>query len=431
MTDTNRDVDPIDNASTQPRLFFDTNALLSLRDKAFEEFFIVSQRTLEEIESIKTSSSKDQEVKYQARKVAHLLDQHFGQYNVVPTTPDIYDIVENFDQNPNSSDAVITAAAYSISKELPIVFVTDDICCKFLAKNIYKLKTKGVNEIKLVTAEEEYIGYKEIQFSDEEMAYFYEHMNENKYACLTNQYLIVKNSTNEIVDVYRWEPDGFKKVCNRTVKSIMFGDKIRPKDIYQTCAIDSIFNNTLTAISGKAGSGKSLISLISIMSLIESGEYDRLIIMFNPTKAKGAADMGFYTGNAVEKAMQNSIGSILTTKFGDRYAVETLMQQDKIRLVSMADIRGMEVRDNEILYITECQNTSIDLLKLCLSRASSGCKIIIEGDYDSQVDSYLFDGASNGLKKIIDSLKGDELFGAVKLPNVWRSKIAALVDKIN
>lgn len=107
------------------------------------------------------------------------------------------------------------------------------------------------------------------------------------------------------------------------------------------------------------------------------------------------------------------------------------MQQDRIRLVSMADIRGMEVRDNEILYITECQNTSIDLLKLCLSRASSGCKIIIEGDYDSQVDSYLFDGASNGLKKIIDSLKGDELFGAVKLPNVWRSKIAALVDKIN
>lgn len=274
MTDTNRDVDTIDNASTQPRLFFDTNALLSLRDKAFEEFFIVSQRTLEEIESIKTSSSKDQEVKYQARKIAHLLDQHFGQYNVVPTTPDIYDIVETFDQNPNSSDAVITAAAYSISKELPIVFVTDDICCRFLAKNIYKLKTKGVNEIKLVTAEEEYIGYKEIQFSDEEMAYFYEHMNENKYACLTNQYLIVKNSTNEIVDVYRWEPDGFKKVCNRTVKSIMFGDKIRPKDIYQTCAIDSIFNNTLTAISGKAGSGKSLISLISIMSLIESGEYD-------------------------------------------------------------------------------------------------------------------------------------------------------------
>ena len=186
----------------------------------------------------------------------------------------------------------------------------------------------------------------------------------------------------------------------------------------------------MTALSGRAGSGKSLISLISIMSLIESGKYDRLVIMFNPTKARGASDMGFYSGDAIDKAMQNSIGSILTTKFGDRFAVDMLIQQDKIRLVSMADVRGMEVRDNEILYISECQNTSVELLKLCLSRASSGCKIVIEGDYNSQVDSYMFDGSSNGLKRAIEVLKGEEEFGYVTLPNIWRSKIAMLVDKL-
>ena len=128
--------------------------------------------------------------------------------------------------------------------------------------------------------------------------------------------------------------------------------------------------------------------------------------------------------------MQNSIGSILTTKFGDRFAVDMLIQQDRIRLVSMADVRGMEVRDNEILYISEAQNTSIELLKLCLSRASSECKIIIEGDYNSQVDSYLFDGSSNGMKRAIEVLKGKEEFGYIDLPNIWRSKIAMLVDKL-
>ena len=152
--------------------------------------------------------------------------------------------------------------------------------------------------------------------------------------------------------------------------------------------------------------------------------------MFNPTKARGASDMGYYSGDATEKALQNSIGSILTTKFGDRFAVDLLLQQDRIRLVSMADVRGMEVRDNEILYITECQNTSVELLKLCLSRASSECKIVIEGDYNSQVDSYLFDGNSNGMKRAIDVLKGEEEFGYVCLPNVWRSRIASLVDKL-
>lgn len=412
-------------------LFYDTNALLNLREKAFEEPFVISQKTLEEIENIKTSANKDGEIKYRARLLAHLLDDHYDNYIVVPITDDIYDIISEHGQSSNSPDAIITASALYFNKyHQPCIFVTDDICCKFLAKGIFRLKTKGVHEINLVAESKDYTGYREVTFTNEEMAHFYEHMNESNYNCFENEYLIIQDELKNVVDAYCWTCNGFRKVCNKTVRSVMFGDKIRPKDIYQSCAIDSILNNTLTALTGKAGSGKSLISLVSIMSLIEQGEYDRVIIMFNPTKTRGAADMGFYTGSALDKAMQNSIGSILTTKFGDRYAVDRLLHDDKIRLVSMADIRGMEVRDNEILYITECQNTSLDLLKLCLSRASSGCKIIIEGDYNSQVDSYMFAGESNGLKRVIDSLKGESLFGTIKLPNVWRSKIAELMDKI-
>lgn len=326
-------------------------------------------------------------------------------------------------------DNLILASAYYQSRQIPILVVSDDINVKFISKNIFNLPTKGIDEIDL-TSDEEYTGYREVTMSDEEMSTFYTNLNSNHYNLLVNQYLVVKNSKNEIVDTRRWNGETHAIVCNKTIKSKMFGDKIRPKDVYQTCAIDSIFSHTLTVLSGKAGSGKSLISLITMMSLIENGEYDRIVIMFNPTKTRGASDMGFYSGNAVEKAMQNSIGSILTSKFGDRFAVELLLQQDKIRLVSMADVRGMEVRDNEILYITEAQNTSVDLMKLCLSRASSGCKIVIEGDYNSQVDSYLYDGYGNGMKRMIDALKGEPELGYVQLPNVWRSKIAALVEKL-
>lgn len=79
--------------------------------------------------------------------------------------------------------------------------------------------------------------------------------------------------------------------------------------------------------------------------------------------------------------------------------------------------------------LTECQNTSVELLKLCLSRASSGSKIIIEGDFTSQVDSYLYDGNNNGMKRAIEVLKGEDIFGYVELQNIWRSKLAELVDK--
>ncbi len=411
------------------KLFFDTNALLTLQELAFQTHFIISQKTLEEIEHIKTDYKKDNEIKYKARQIAHLLDEKYGTYTAIPYTDDIEQILYNFHLEI-SPDNIILASAYKISLNDNIIVCSDDINCKFISKNIFNLCTKGVTELNLTKNLDEYTGYKEVTLSDEEMSYFYCNLNDNIYDCLVNQYIVVHNLNGEIVDTLRWTGSEFKKVCNKTIKSQMFGDKIKPKDVYQSLAIDSIMNNTMTALSGKAGSGKSLLSLVTIMNLIETGKYDRVVIMFNPTKARGASDMGYYSGDATEKALQNSIGSILTTKFGDRFAVDLLLQQDRIRLVSMADVRGMEVRDNEILYITECQNTSVELLKLCLSRASSECKIVIEGDYNSQVDSYLFDGNSNGMKRAIDVLKGEEEFGYVCLPNVWRSRIASLVDKL-
>lgn len=410
-------------------LFLDTNALLNLGENAFKESFVISQKTLEEIENIKCSSGKDGEIKYKSRNIARLLDSHEGDYDVIAYSPEIKKIIDNHYLN-ETPDNIILASAYYYNQSKPILVCSDDLNCKFISRNIFGLVTKGIEEINLVKNLDEYKGYKDVTLSDDEMSHFYCHLNENTFGCLVNEYLIIRKSDGDVVDTLRWNGTEFKKVCNRTVKSTMFGDKIKPKDVYQSCVVDSIYNNTMTAISGKAGSGKSLLSLVTIMNLIETGKYDRVVIMYNPTKARGASDMGFYSGNAIEKGMQNSIGSILITKFGDRFAVDMLIQQDRIRLVSMADVRGMEVRDNEILYISEAQNTSIELLKLCLSRASSECKIIIEGDYNSQVDSYLFDGSSNGMKRAIEVLKGKEEFGYVHLPNIWRSKIAMLVDEL-
>ena len=172
------------------------------------------------------------------------------------------------------------------------------------------------------------------------------------------------------------------------------------------------------------------MALATIFTMIEKGTYDRVVIFTNPCKVRGASDMGFYTGDMVKKAMQNSIGNILITKFGDRYIVDQMLAQEKIKIVSIADCRGMEIRDNEILFLSEAQNASIDMVKLLLTRASSECKIVLEGDTEAQVDSHVFEGRNNGLKRIIERFKGEKLFGYVDLPNVWRSKLAELAEKL-
>ena len=78
------------------RLFLDTNALLSLQDKAFNENFVISQKTLEELEDIKSSSKKDGEVKHKARKIARLLDINDGNYTVIRTDSKVKECIKNF-----------------------------------------------------------------------------------------------------------------------------------------------------------------------------------------------------------------------------------------------------------------------------------------------------------------------------------------------
>ena len=406
--------------------FYDTCSILDLQDKMFEDDFCISSISLQEMENIKTSGRKDEETKYKARKALHLLDENKDKYEVViyTTAMENYIVEKQLEVTPDTK--IIASCAFSrglLSQNTDFVFVTNDIACKMIASKIFGLEVESVGE----NIDDNYKGFIEKSLSEKEMAYFYEHNSENMFGLLINQYLILKDEKDEIVDAYRWNGTQHEPLFKRNIQSLYF-DKLKSKDIYQSCAIDSLMNCTITAITGKAGSGKSLLALMSAMYLIEKGKYDRIVVMFNPTKTRGASDMGFYGGDFIDKAMQNSIGQILTTKFGDRYAVDLLLSQNKLKLVSMADCRGMEISDSEILWITESQNTSIDLIKLCLSRVSSGAKVFIEGDYLSQVDSNAFDGNNNGLKRMIDVFKGHEEFGYVQLQNVWRSKIAELCE---
>ena len=405
--------------------FYDTCSLLAEidNDDLFAERFYISSISLHELENIKTSKNKTEDVRYKARKLSHLLDEHYNDYDVVVYNFEISDyIVGTLGLDVTIPDNQIVGTAKYMSEKEDVVFITNDIGLKNIARYL-GLEVCSVENNNL----DEYKGFVEKSLSEEDMAYFYEHNSENIFGLFINQYLILKDEKDEIVDTYRWNGTQHEPLFKRNIQSLYF-DKLKSKDIYQSCAIDSLMNCTITAITGKAGSGKSLLSLMSAMYLIEKGKYDRIVVMFNPTKTRGASDMGFYSGDFIDKAMQNSIGQILTTKFGDRYAVDLLLSQNKLKLVSMADCRGMEISDSEILWITESQNTSIDLIKLCLSRVSSGAKVFIEGDYLSQVDSNAFDGNNNGLKRMIDVFKGHEEFGYVQLQNVWRSKIAELCE---
>ena len=272
-------------------------------------------------------------------------------------------------------------------------------------------------------------GYKEIVFSDEQMAKFYQGELDEDLGLIENEYLVILDTNKEIKDVRKYKSKKYIGLKKSNMKSLVFGDKFKPKDIYQQMAFDSLLSDKFTALIGKAGSGKSLLSLVYAIHAIEKGDYDKIIVMFNPVKLRGAADLGFYAGSFSDKAMLQSIGNILITKLGRRDYVETLISQEKLQLVSMADCRGMEIKSNEILFISEAQNSDRSLIGSCLSRVEDGAKVIIEGDYKVQTDSKHYEH-NNGLLSAIEIFKGEEMFSCVELQSTYRSKIAEIAYKL-
>ena len=121
------------------QLFLDTNAILNLGEKAFNEHFVIAQKTLEEIENIKTSSSKDNEIKHKARIVSRLLDKHINEYTVIPYSSIIREIIDKH-YLPETPDNIILGSAYYYNKDInDIVVCSDDLNCKFISRNIFKL----------------------------------------------------------------------------------------------------------------------------------------------------------------------------------------------------------------------------------------------------------------------------------------------------
>ena len=201
--------------------------------------------------------------------------------------------------------------------------------------------------------------------------------------------------------------------------------KIEAFDSYQKCAINSLLTDDFTVITGKAGSGKSLLSLAYCLQRVNTGS--KVHIFVNPVKTRGSEELGYYSGGRTEKLMQNFIGDILRGKIGDSMEVEKLLDNNEIILYPFSDIRGIEIPAGDVLYITEAQNISIDLMRVALQRCAAGSKIIIEGDPAAQIDKF-YD--NNGLKRIIKVFHGFEGYSHVHLERIYRSRLAEKAEEL-
>lgn len=327
----------------------------------------------------------------------------------------------------NPDNLIVGSASFISQWESNLKFVTNDICCKNIAKYIFGLQ---VNDIEDVKNKDDYSGFLEIILTNEKMAYLYEHLNENIYNLLINQYLIVKNINGEVVDKLKWTGTTYTSLTIKNINSSYFGT-IKPYkgDIYQQCILDSFITNQVTMVKGNAGTGKSYLALGYLFYLLEKQNIDKIVIFTNTQPTANSAKLGFYPGTRTEKLLESNIGNMLSSKLGDCFMVEKMIQEGKILLLPMCDIRGYDTSGMHCgVYITEAQNMDISLMKLALQRIGEDCVCIIDGDYNTQVDLKQYAGFNNGMRRMSEVFRGQNFYGEVELQNIYRSKIAAIAE---
>lgn len=153
--------------------FYDTCSLLLEDESALDEKFAISSLTLEELENIKTSSHKDDETKYLARKLTKFLATNPSKYTVHIYRTSMVNIIET-NNLPVTNDTKILATAYDYERNFcpdDMLFVTNDLALMNIANLFFGQDSIiSVEEIK-----EDYEGFTDLILSDEEMISFYSH----------------------------------------------------------------------------------------------------------------------------------------------------------------------------------------------------------------------------------------------------------------
>ena len=167
---------------------------------------------------------------------------------------------------------------------------------------------------------------------------------------------------------------------------------IRPRSINQNSYLAAIMNNDLSFGIGPAGTGKTYLAVASAIKALEDDEVRRIILVRPAVEA--GENLGFLPGDMSQKvdpylrpmydALYDMLGSDQVTK---------LIEQNLIEVAPLAFMRGRSLNES-FLILDEAQNTTIEQMKMFLTRIGFGSRAVITGDI-TQID--LPKGKKSGL----------------------------------
>jgi len=243
-------------------------------------------------------------------------------------------------------------------------------------------------------------------------------------------HFIMKNDQKSALTVYNPNQDMLQRLDKRAAHGIT------PRNAEQLFALDILTNDDipLVSVTGKAGTGKTLLALAAAM---EKRRSYRQIFIARPIVPLSNKDIGYLPGDIKSKIdpylqpLWDNLKVIQNQYLNNNSEFEKinqLVEEEKIVIAPLTYIRGRSLQ--KIFFIVdEAQNLTPHEIKTIITRAGEGTKVVFTGDI-FQIDHPFLDSQSNGLSYLIDRFKGQRLYAHMNLEKGERSALAELASNL-
>lgn len=175
---------------------------------------------------------------------------------------------------------------------------------------------------------------------------------------------------------------------------------IRPRGLNQQHYLQCISQNDINFGVGPAGTGKTYLAVACAVAALEREEVRRLILARPAVEA--GEKLGFLPGDMTQK-----VDPYLRPLYDALYEmlgferVAKLIERNVIEVAPLAFMRGRTLNDSFII-LDEAQNTTVEQIKMFLTRVGFGSKAVVTGDI-TQID--LPRNKESGLRHVLDVLR--------------------------
>jgi len=431
----------------------DTNVLIHRSDAilSFKECeVVVPIWVLEELDKLKTYSD---ERGRNARQAIRFIEERTGHNGLAKGVKiengSTLRIALEFDKKLtadlplNSNDNKIIFCALTIQKQAAqpnikneVFFVSKDINARVKARAL-GLHAVDYEKQKAYLASL-YSGYRETSVSPDILDSLVKGERINwQDELLENEFLLLSDNSERQISVrYHKQEEGKGYIeYIETYENGVSG--IVPLNPQQQMAFDLLLDDSISLVTlvGKAGTGKTLLALAAgLKKVFESKAYNR-VLASRPIMPLGK-DIGYLPGDKSEKLSHwmkplvdnlELIVSVNNNK-SDYKSVDTILKSSRVEIEAITYIRGRSL-PKQFIIVDEAQNLSPHEIKTIVSRAGKETKVVLTGD-PNQIDSPYLDSDSNGLTYLVESFKGQKIFGHVTLSKSERSELSELAAEL-